>query len=210
FRSQFNKARGMAAGVALRGPQPPQDDDGPKPILPSFVPCNQVHVVAARPPAVAQLPSIADNNDEDDVTEEDGPTTWKPKRMVKEWENEHGIRHVTIIVWLSSGATEADIKTMENLEDTNVRRHAMQQYVRSILDVRGDVISEFTMELPFPVDPSTLNVTFPSFESGALFCHVDLAEKRKKRVAQSFVMRKRHAKGKKKGDIEYNNLTPHH
>ncbi|CAB9509924.1 hypothetical protein SEMRO_411_G137520.1 [Seminavis robusta] len=243
FRSQFNKARGMAAGVALRGPQPPQDDDGPLPILPSFVPRNQVPVVAARPPAVAQLPSIADNDDEDDVTEEDGPTTWKPKRMVKEWENKHGIRHVTIIVWLSSGATEADIETMvsangkkltisekwhqdlldigefyylyqqhtkENLEDTNVRRHAMQQYVRSILDVRGDVISEFTMELPFPVDPSTLNVTFPSFESGALFCHVDLAEKRKKRVAQSFVMRKRHAKGKKKGDIEYNNLTPHH
>ncbi|CAB9527416.1 hypothetical protein SEMRO_1992_G309840.1 [Seminavis robusta] len=154
--------------------------------------------MAARPPAVAQLPSLADNEDEEDIVEEDGPTTWKPKRMVKEWENEHGIRNVTIIVWLSSGATEADIETMvsangkkltisekwhqdlldigefyylyqqhtrENL-DTNVRCHAMQQYVRSILDVRGDVISEFTMELPFPVDPSTLNVTFPSFESG--------------------------------------------
>ncbi|CAB9525427.1 unknown protein [Seminavis robusta] len=102
FRSQFNKARGMAAGVALRGPQPPQDDDGPLPILPSFVPRNQVPAVAARPPAVAQLPSMADNDDEEaDADGEDGPTTWKPKRMVKEWENEHGIRHVTIIVWLS-------------------------------------------------------------------------------------------------------------
>ncbi|CAB9530827.1 expressed unknown protein [Seminavis robusta] len=56
---------------------------------------------------------MADNDDEEaDADGEDGPTTWKPKRMVKEWENEHGIRHVTIIVWLSSGVTEADIETM--------------------------------------------------------------------------------------------------
>ncbi|CAB9517839.1 hypothetical protein SEMRO_885_G216080.1 [Seminavis robusta] len=76
FRSQFNKARGMAAGVALRGPQPPQDDDGPLPILPSFVPHNQVPAVAARPSAVAQVPTIADNDDDVEAgAEEDGPTT---------------------------------------------------------------------------------------------------------------------------------------
>ncbi|CAB9531040.1 hypothetical protein SEMRO_3203_G345160.1 [Seminavis robusta] len=81
FRSQFNKARGMAAGVALRGPQPPQDDDGPLPILPSFVPRNPA--VAARPPAVAQLPSMADNDDEEaDADGEDG-THLEPKRMVQ-------------------------------------------------------------------------------------------------------------------------------
>ncbi|CAB9531763.1 hypothetical protein (Partial), partial [Seminavis robusta] len=136
LRSQFTKARckAMAAGCCLGDPQPPQDDDdGPLPILPSFVPRNQVPVVAARHPAVAQLPSIADNEDEDDVADEDGPTTLKPKRMVKEWKNEHGIHHVTIIVWLSIGATEAEIETM--VSDNGKKLTISEKWHQDLLDI---------------------------------------------------------------------------
>ncbi|CAB9515752.1 hypothetical protein SEMRO_735_G194960.1 [Seminavis robusta] len=193
---------------------------------------------------VANVTSFSGSNDNDSAPE-DSPqfdhTVWVPKKLVKQWENEHGIRMATIIFWLSSGTTPKDVETainssgqklsirekwhcdlldvaefyelyqqytQEPIGDTNVRSHAMKQHVRSLVDIKGELYSLYTMDLPFQVDPSTLNVTFPGFESGTLYCHVDVAEKKKKEEAPTFIMRKRSGKGRKTTEPEYSSFTP--
>jgi len=144
---------------------------------------------------------------------------WAPHRLEGTWENDDGVRFVTIVIALTGGTMTDDdegisvelinggtelmiaeqwckemvsIDTFyrsfakaddETQDEFTQRRFAMKKAYRLHMTanngVPGPAQAIYTHTLPFPVNPTSMKVSYHGSESGTRLCHIDLAERRK-------------------------------
>ncbi|CAB9531738.1 hypothetical protein (Partial), partial [Seminavis robusta] len=148
FRPQFNKAKALCGQSVAPAPAEDNDNDEFNSLVENVMP-PACHVSPVPSSNVANVASFSGSNDNDSALE-DSPqfdhTVWVFKKLVKQWENEHGIRMATIIFWLSIGTTPKDVETAINTSGQKLS--IREKWYCDLLDVAEfyELYQQYTQE----------------------------------------------------------------